>query len=51
MYRSHSPQAMPFHEEQHLDENPILEEQRSVVKIPINKLGQYFEGDESNFTC
>ncbi|RXY03331.1 hypothetical protein DD576_29600, partial [Klebsiella pneumoniae] len=39
---------MPI-EEEHLDPQPNLDE-NLVIEIPVNKLGQYFEGVESNAT-
>ena len=50
MYESCSLKDMPTCEEEYVKEHPVLDEQRSIVEILVNKLGQYFEGDESNTT-
>lgn len=50
MYRSNLLKVMPTREEQLKEDNPISNEQRSIVEIPVNNLGQYFEGDDPNAT-
>lgn len=36
--------------EEYTKQSPYLDEHESVVEVPVNELGEYFEGDESNAT-
>ncbi|RYA37826.1 hypothetical protein DD606_26180 [Enterobacter cloacae complex sp. GF14B] len=39
-----------MNDEEHLAPPSDLAGHESVIEVPVNKLGQYFEGDESNAT-